>query len=89
MNKTKIAAILIGTGLLGVGVVSAVDPPPVGGYPNLNTALGEDAMHSMNTTQGYANTAVGWHSLYTSVAGQYKAMKDLRQKKMRPKLLCL
>jgi hypothetical protein len=45
----------------------AVDPPPDGGYPNQNTAEGEDAL--FNLTTGYNNTAVGFHALFSDVAG--------------------
>jgi len=38
--------------------VQAVDPPPDGGYPNQNTAEGEDALLSLTT--GPANTAMGF-----------------------------
>jgi hypothetical protein len=40
----------------------AVDPPPDGGYPNRNTAEGEDALFSLTTA--FDNTAVGFHALY-------------------------
>jgi hypothetical protein len=40
----------------------AVDPPPDGGYPNQNTAEGEDALFSLTT--GSDNTAIGFHALY-------------------------
>lgn len=45
----------------------AVDPPPDGGYPNQNTAEGEDALF----TGGHigANTAVGYHALYSDNFG--------------------
>jgi hypothetical protein len=45
----------------------AVDPPPDGGYPNSNTAEGEDALFSLDTTLGFNNTAVGFHALYSDV----------------------
>jgi hypothetical protein len=41
----------------------AVNPPPDGGYPNQNTAEGEDALFSLTT--GANNTAVGYHALYS------------------------
>src|SRR5437773_1355179 len=40
----------------------AVDPPPDGGYPNLNTAEGESALFSLTT--GFDNTAIGFQALY-------------------------
>src|SRR5438094_940619 len=39
----------------------AVDPPPDGGYPNGNTAEGENALFSL--TAGNNNTAVGFNAL--------------------------
>jgi uncharacterized coiled-coil protein SlyX len=41
----------------------AVDPPPDGGYPNANTAEGEDALFSLDVTIGVDNTANGWNAL--------------------------
>ncbi len=41
----------------------AVTPPPDGGYPNQNTAEGEDALFSLTT--GANNTAAGYHALYS------------------------
>ena len=45
----------------------AVDPPPDGGYPNFNTAEGEDALFSLTT--GVNNTAVGFHALFSNIKG--------------------
>jgi hypothetical protein len=45
----------------------SVSPPPDGGYPNGNTAEGEDALFSLTT--GVANTAVGVLSLALNGAG--------------------
>jgi len=39
----------------------AVSPPPDGGYPNGNTAEGENALFSL--TSGYDNTAIGFQAL--------------------------
>src|SRR5213593_1058664 len=47
--------------------VRAVDPPPDGGYPNYNTAEGEDALFSLRT--GGANTAVGFNALFNLTTG--------------------
>jgi len=61
--------ILFATILLLLGSVSlsppaqAVVPTPDGGYPNFNTAEGQNAL--MNLTTGTGNTAVGFSSLFT------------------------
>jgi trimeric autotransporter adhesin len=47
----------------------AVDPPPDGGYPGLNTAEGDDALFSL--TIGVNNTAIGFHALYSNTTGNY------------------
>ncbi len=46
----------------------AVDPPPDGGYPNGNTAEGDDALFSL-TNDGLWNTAVGFQALYSNTNG--------------------
>jgi hypothetical protein len=48
-------------------VARAVSPPPDGGYPNLTTAEGEDALFSLTT--GLSNTGLGWHALYSNTTG--------------------
>ena len=47
--------------------VRAVDPPPDGGYPNGNTAEGEDALFRLG--EGLRNTAVGFQALYSNAHG--------------------
>jgi len=62
----------------------AVVPAPDGGYPNGNTAEGDDALFSLTSgvfnvavgfnalytnTSGYQNTAIGYHALYTAIGG--------------------
>jgi len=47
----------------------AVSPPPDGGYPNFNTAEGQNALFSLTT--GSANTAVGWFSLWGNATGEF------------------
>jgi len=50
-------------------IVQAVVPPPDGGYPNLTTAEGQNALFSLTT--GSANTAVGWSSLFSNAVGSF------------------
>src|SRR4051812_30638027 len=47
----------------------AVDPPPDGGYPNFNTAEGDDALFSITT--GVNNSALGFEALYNTTTGNY------------------
>jgi hypothetical protein len=49
----------------------AVTPAPDGFYPGFNTAEGQNALSSLNTSTGLANTAVGWSSLSSDVNGQF------------------
>jgi Chaperone of endosialidase len=45
----------------------AVTPAPDGGYPDGNTAEGDDALFSLST--GKSNTAVGYQTLYSNTTG--------------------
>src|SRR6476660_3520052 len=45
----------------------AVTPPPDGGYPNNNTAEGQDALFHL--TDGFNNTAVGFQALFRNTSG--------------------
>src|SRR5437016_3823437 len=47
----------------------AVSPPPDGGYPNQNTAEGDDALASLTT--GSSNTAIGWRALSHLTTGSF------------------
>ena len=47
----------------------AVVPPPDGGYPNLNTAEGQNALK--NLTTGSGNTAVGWYSIFSATTTSF------------------
>jgi Chaperone of endosialidase len=50
--------------------VTGVTPPPDGGYPNQNTAEGEDALFSLDTNAKY-HTAFGYHANYSVVTSSY------------------
>lgn len=54
-------------------VVWAVSPPPDGGYPNSTTAEGEGALFSLDPSS-VANTAVGYHALYSTQADDNTAV---------------
>ena len=58
---------LIGAFVLAATTTQAVSPPPDGGYPNQNTAEGEDALFSLTT--GFSNTAIGYHAFYSDTTG--------------------
>src|SRR5215208_7163221 len=65
-------ALLITLTLLCIGFLpgtQAVVPPPDGGYPDGNTAEGQNALFRL-TTGGY-NTAVGWYSLFGNTTANY------------------
>ena len=69
-KKNRILPLLIALALGRFGLspqARAVDPPPDGGYPNQNTAEGEDALLSL--TLGFSNTAIGYHALYSNTTG--------------------
>jgi hypothetical protein len=65
--RTRLAAHLAMTCLALAPVALAVDPPPDGGYPNGNTAEGEDALFSLTT--GQSNTALGFQALHANTTG--------------------
>ena len=57
-------------------IALAVDPPPGGGYPNENTALGDNALFNLPTPYPDGNTALGFDALYNSTAYQNTAVGD-------------
>ena len=75
----------LGFALFGLSPTTrAVDPPPTGGYPGDNTAVGEDALLSLTTgihntaggyetlfsnTTGFNNTAIGWEAMNENTTG--------------------
>ena len=72
LMKTKKTMLLITISVLWFRFLSdtnAVNPPPDGGYPGLNTAEGTNALK--NLTTGVANAAFGWYSLFTNSSASY------------------
>ena len=66
-----ILVILTVAGTILLPNVHAVNPPPDGGYPGFNTAEGQNALLSLDTSTGFANTAVGALSLESSVDASF------------------
>jgi len=54
----------------------AVNPAPDGGYPNGNTAEGEDALFSLTT--GVWNTGLGFQALYHDTNGNFNTASGAR-----------
>ena len=50
-------------------ITRAVNPPPDGGYPNGNTAEGDNALFSLTT--GDSNTAIGASALQSNTSGYW------------------
>ena len=65
-NKIIKTISLIGAFVFAATTARAVSPPPDGGYPNQNTAEGEDALLHLDTTNGSFNTAIGFDALYNA-----------------------
>ena len=68
-SKLYLILILLLTCFAAPSGAQAVSPLPDGGYPNHNTAEGENALRS-NTT-GRDDTAVGYNSLGSNTTGRY------------------
>ena len=74
-KNTTILPVLIALTLGCFGLspqARAVDPPPGGGYPNQNTAEGDDALFSLTT--GADNTAMGFDALDSNTTGSDNAL---------------
>ena len=68
--KKATSLFLIALGLVCNGLLpdaQAVNPPPEGGYPGNNTALGDNALQ--NLTTGINNTALGFRALHDNTVG--------------------
>jgi hypothetical protein len=71
-NITYLAIAVVALACFALSTAArAVVPPPDGGYPGLNTAEGQNALFSLDTSTGLANTAVGWFSLKSDVNGSF------------------
>src|SRR5437763_10132857 len=65
---SRFAGILLLISITLLPAARAVDPPPDGGYPNGNTAEGDNAL--LNLTTGADNTAIGNSALLTNMTGR-------------------
>src|SRR5437899_2971697 len=71
-SSLRLGFLLIPLALVWLALSSparAVTPAPDGGYPGENTAEGDDALFSLDTSQGLANTAIGFNALYSNTTG--------------------
>jgi hypothetical protein len=72
MKLQNLIHILMGTVCIGLlPNARAVNPAPDGFYPGFNTAEGQNAVLSLDVTNGFANTAVGWFSLSSNIEGDF------------------
>jgi endosialidase-like protein len=70
--KTTIPSFCIVLAFLSVTLAPkarAVVPAPDGGYPNGNTAEGDNALFNLDTSQGANNTAIGFSTLFSNTLG--------------------
>jgi hypothetical protein len=67
MKTSRVSALGLLAALVLPSLALAVDPPPGGGYPGENTALGDDALFSLTT--GTNNSANGFDALYNTTTG--------------------
>ena len=70
LGSVVIALVLVSFGLLPTA--PAVNPPPPGGYPNQNTAAGNNALE--NVTTGTHNTAIGRRALFANRQGAFNTV---------------
>jgi hypothetical protein len=68
-NRNTIFTVLLALASLVLSIAQAVVPPPDGGYPNLNTAEGQNALLSLTT--GQWNTALGGFTLWKNTDGSF------------------
>jgi Chaperone of endosialidase len=70
-NTLSTVLILLLAHFAPLHTAQAVSPPPDGGYPGGNTAEGQNALFSLDTTVGSYNTAVGFLSLRGNAFGSF------------------
>jgi Chaperone of endosialidase len=69
-RNNVITTLLLALGVLGLSpIAQAVNPAPDGGYSNLTTAEGQNALQSL--TSGAANTALGAYSLFSTTTASF------------------
>src|SRR5713226_8070742 len=69
-SPLRLALLLIPLALAWLALsptAQAVVPAPDGGYPNFNTAEGQDALFALTT--GFGNTATGLEALFNNTIG--------------------
>jgi hypothetical protein len=69
ISTTPLVVILTLVSLCFLAEAQAVSPPPDGGYPNGNTAEGDNTLLSLSS--GFYNTAIGLDSLLSITAGNF------------------
>src|SRR2546430_4617690 len=67
LTLTKLTCLVTAACFALPSAALAVSPPPDGGYPNQNTAEGQDAL--LRLTSGTDNTALGYHALSGNTTG--------------------
>ena len=65
----KKSPLILSTTLALNSTALAVDPPPGGGYPGGNTALGDNALFSQPNGLAADSTAIGFQALYHNILG--------------------
>jgi hypothetical protein len=71
LTKTRLACLFTIACMALSPLAQAVEPPPDGGYPDENTAEGEDALFTLVPGSIGRNTAVGFQSLYSNTTGYH------------------
>src|SRR6266550_5685594 len=74
-RRFLLVALVVGSFALSP-TAQAVLPPPDGGYPNQNTAEGEDALFTLTT--GINNTANGYRALHENTTGDFNTANGYR-----------